>query len=79
MQTSSRHSRNPESPWLKGLSEATGTIDGLLPKVYWDADPRMFPFASRSLLAGLQKLEEEGRACDDGGRWQLATEQSPEQ
>jgi glyoxylase-like metal-dependent hydrolase (beta-lactamase superfamily II) len=74
-----RHRRQRESTLLKVLREAPGTIDELLPKVYWDADPRMFPFASRSLLAGLQKLEEEGRACDDGGRWQLATEQSPEQ
>lgn len=74
-----RHRRQREATLLKVLGESPGTIDELLPKVYWDADPRLFPFAVRSLLAGLQKLEEEGRARDEGGRWQLATEQSPEQ
>jgi glyoxylase-like metal-dependent hydrolase (beta-lactamase superfamily II) len=73
-----RHRRQREATLLKVLGESPETIDELLPKVYWDADPRLFPFAVRSLLAGLQKLEEEGRARDEGGRWQLATEQSPE-
>ncbi|MFT4513450.1 MAG: ribonuclease/clavin/mitogillin [Planctomycetota bacterium] len=74
-----RHRRQREATLLKVLGEVPGTIDELLPKVYWDADPRLFPFAVRSLLAGLQKLEEEGRAQNDGGNWRLAAEQSPEQ
>ena len=46
------------------------TVEELLPKVYWDADKRLFPFAARSLLAGLHKLQEEGRARTDAdGRW----------
>ena len=37
-----------------------------------NADPRLFPFAARSLLAGLEKLKEEGRAVERDGRWQPA-------
>ena len=70
-----RHRRQREATLLKVLAEAPGTIEELLPKVYWDADPRLFPFASRSLLAGLLKLAEEGRANERAGHWQLAAEQ----
>ena len=70
-----RHRRQREATLLKVLAEAPGTIEELLPKVYWDADPRLFPFASRSLLAGLLKLAEEGRANERAGNWQLAAEQ----
>ena len=55
--------RMPRSPgfwWNSG---------NLLPKVYWDADPKLYRFAARSLLAGLEKLAEEGRAEASGGRW----------
>ena len=48
-----------------------GNVDALLPKVYWDADERLYPFAARSLLAGLEKLAEEGRAENQGGVWRL--------
>ncbi|MCB9875983.1 MAG: MBL fold metallo-hydrolase [Planctomycetes bacterium] len=65
-----RHRRQREVGLLKALAEAPGTLDELLPKVYWDADPRLFPFAARSLQAGLDKLAEEGRAAMDAdGRW----------
>ena len=36
----------------------------LLPRVYDDAAPELMPVAARSLLAGLQKLAEDGRARD---------------
>ena len=35
----------------------------------WDANPELYRFAARSLLAGLQKLQEEGRAVEVAGRW----------
>ena len=66
-----RHRRQREATLIKVLGEAPGTIDELLPKVYWDADPRLYPYAARSLLAGLQKLDEEDRAHEQSGRWQL--------
>lgn len=66
-----RHRRQRETTLLKVLGLEPGTIEELLPKVYWDADPRLFPYAARSLLAGLEKLSHEGRACEQDGRWQL--------
>lgn len=66
-----RHRRQREATLLKVLGSDPGTTEELLPKVYWDADPRLFPFAARSLLAGLQKLAEEGRAVERDGRWLL--------
>ncbi len=49
------------------LGQGSATVEDLLPKVYWDADRSLFPFAARSLLAGLQKLVEEGRATESVG------------
>lgn len=43
----------------------------LLPKVYSDVDPRIHAMAERSLLAGLIKLQEEGRAEEQAGNWRL--------
>jgi len=65
-----RHRRQREAKLVETLQQGPGSLDDLLPKVYWDADPKLFPFAARSLLAGLQKLAEEGRAVEVAGRWQ---------
>jgi glyoxylase-like metal-dependent hydrolase (beta-lactamase superfamily II) len=65
-----RHRRQRESSLVGALRAGGGTLEDLLPKVYWDADPRLFGLAARSLLAGLQKLQEEGRAREQAGRWQ---------
>jgi glyoxylase-like metal-dependent hydrolase (beta-lactamase superfamily II) len=64
-----RHRRQREASLLQALEQGGGSIDELLPKVYWDADRKLYPFAARSLLAGLQKLQEEGRAKEQSGRW----------
>jgi glyoxylase-like metal-dependent hydrolase (beta-lactamase superfamily II)/8-oxo-dGTP pyrophosphatase MutT (NUDIX family) len=64
-----RHRRQRETALRNALQPTGQTIDELLPKVYWDADPKLFPFAARSLLAGLQKLQEEGLANEIAGRW----------
>lgn len=66
-----RHRRQREAKLLEVLGGGDHTLDELLPKVYWDADPQLFRFAARSLLAGLQKLAEDGRAAEQGGRWRL--------
>jgi len=66
-----RHRRQREAALVKALTESAGTIEELLPKVYWDADPRMFPYAARSLLAGLEKLRDDGRVTEQSGRWQI--------
>ena len=44
-------------------------VDALVPEVYADLDPAFYPMAARSLLAGLLKLEEEGRARRQGHTW----------
>lgn len=64
-----RHRRQREAKLVEILQQGAATADELLPKVYWDADPRLYRFAARSLLAGLQKLAEEGRAEESDGRW----------
>lgn len=45
------------------------TLDALVPHIYDDVPERMHPVASRSLLAHLIKLRNEGRAAERGGRW----------
>jgi hypothetical protein len=45
------------------------TLVDLVPLVYDDVPVRMHRVASRSLLAHLIKLRDEGRAAEAGGRW----------
>ena len=47
------------------------TSHELVPQVYKDVDPKLFGWAERSLLAHLLKLEADGRAVADHGRWAL--------
>lgn len=65
-----RHRRQREASLVQALQQGGGSLDALVPKVYWDADARLHGFAARSLLAGLQKLQEEGRAREVDGIWQ---------
>jgi len=58
-----------ESKLLAALRAGSGTRAALLPVVYADAPPEVLPYAERSLLAGLQKLAEEGRAREESGVW----------
>lgn len=67
-----RHRRQRETSLVQALEKQPGTAEDLLPKVYWDADPKLFPFAARSLLAGLHKLRDEQRAIETDGLWSLA-------
>lgn len=47
------------------------TVDALLPLVYDEVDPRLWPVARYSLVAHLDKLREDGRASSRGGQWAL--------
>jgi glyoxylase-like metal-dependent hydrolase (beta-lactamase superfamily II) len=47
------------------------TTHELVPLVYQDVDPRLYAWAERSLLAHVLKLEEEGVASNQSGRWRL--------
>jgi glyoxylase-like metal-dependent hydrolase (beta-lactamase superfamily II)/8-oxo-dGTP pyrophosphatase MutT (NUDIX family) len=52
------------------------TLDELLPDVYDDVSPRLYPVAARSLSAHLDKLVAEGRARQAAGRYILSSERS---
>jgi glyoxylase-like metal-dependent hydrolase (beta-lactamase superfamily II)/8-oxo-dGTP pyrophosphatase MutT (NUDIX family) len=66
------HRRERENKVLAQLAaHGPAALDALLPHVYEDVPPRMHPVASRSLLAHLLKLRDEGRAAEAGGTWQL--------
>lgn len=62
------HRRARERKILEALCDAPRTLAALLAEAYGDVAPAVHGAASRSLLAGLQKLQEEGRAQqrDDG-------------
>ncbi len=55
---------------LRAAGEAA--LEQLLPAVYDDVSARLYPVASRSLLAHLIKLKDEGRLRESHGRWSLA-------
>ncbi len=50
----------------------TATMESLLPVVYDDVSPRLYPVASRSLLAHLIKLKTEGRVEQMQAAWRPA-------
>lgn len=52
---------------LGGEGRGPQDLDQLVTVVYDDVPPEVHPIAKRSLLAGLQKLEREGRARSAGG------------
>jgi glyoxylase-like metal-dependent hydrolase (beta-lactamase superfamily II) len=54
---------------LQRSPAATATLDALVPIVYDDTPVALHGLARFSLLAHLEKLLEEGRVVDDGGRW----------
>ena len=66
-----RHRRQREELLLRALAERPGAVADLLPRVYGDADVRLYSYAARSLQAGLEKLAEEGRAAEGAGEWRL--------
>ena len=64
------HRMERENKILAAIAEhGPATLEALLPRVYDDVPERMHPVASRSLLAHLLKLRDEGRAAEAGGAW----------
>ena len=49
------------------------TVEELVPAVYEDVSPKLYPVAARSLSAHLGKLALERRAVESNGRWRLET------
>ena len=67
------HRLGRENKVLNALRKAgESTLEQLLPAVYDDVAPRLYPVASRSLLAHLLKLESEGRVRASQGNWRSA-------
>lgn len=69
-----RHRLRREQKTLTGLQElssAAGSIslEALALRVYDDVQPHLLPWAQRTLLAHLIKLEDEGRVVREGDRW----------
>lgn len=56
------HRAEREASLVRGLDKGLATRRELVAFVYADVDERLWPFADRSLLAGLHKLAQEGRA-----------------
>ena len=63
------HRLQREAKALAALGAEPRALDALVPIVYADADPAIYPLARRSLRAHLDKLVHEGRARAVDGGW----------
>ncbi len=66
------HRLKREEKVLAALGEAPRTLAELVERAYDDTARELWPYAERSLLAHLLKLEGEGRAGREGERWRRA-------
>ncbi|MHC4851993.1 MAG: MBL fold metallo-hydrolase [Planctomycetota bacterium] len=66
-----RHRNLRQNSLAAAVAKGPTTAEELLPQVYWDVPRDLYPIAARSLLAGLEKLREEGRARCEGDMWQV--------
>jgi len=62
------HRREREAKVLAAAA-VPGTLDEVTARAYDDAPPAMLPFAARSCLASLLKLEREGRVSRGAEVW----------
>lgn len=67
-----RHRTERENKVLAALGRDPEPLAELVGRVYEDTSRDLWPYAERSLLAHLIKLEREGRAKLQGERWSLA-------
>jgi ribonuclease/clavin/mitogillin len=63
------HREMREAKVRAALGDAPRSLDELVPVVYADADPAVWPLAKRSLRAHLIKLANEGAAIESDDRW----------
>ena len=66
------HRLDRERQILACIREGLSTIPQMVTRMYADVDKRLHPAASRSVLAHLIQLEQEGRVVNDGGRYRLS-------
>ena len=68
------HRAKREAQLLDALAAGPATIDALTPQLYRGVPEALWRFARAQLLAGLLKLEREGRVRPvDGERWELGS------
>jgi glyoxylase-like metal-dependent hydrolase (beta-lactamase superfamily II) len=65
------HRRMRERQILEQLAGGEGSIARMVPKLYRDTDPILYPAAERSVLAHLLDLQQRGRVRREGDRWHL--------
>jgi len=63
------HRREREAKVAAALEPGARSLAELVERVYDDTPRELWPYAERSLLAHLEKLEGEGRATREGERW----------
>jgi glyoxylase-like metal-dependent hydrolase (beta-lactamase superfamily II)/8-oxo-dGTP pyrophosphatase MutT (NUDIX family) len=68
------HRRGREEKVLAALEPEPRTLAELVERVYADTPRELWPYAERSLLAHLIKLEREGRAARAGEKWRAGAE-----
>jgi glyoxylase-like metal-dependent hydrolase (beta-lactamase superfamily II) len=64
-----KHRLEREAKVVAALSAEPRTVEELVPPSYPDVARAIYPLAARSLLAHLRKLEKDGRARSEDGRW----------
>ena len=72
IQKALEHRRDREQQILGALGSEPQSVEELLRRIYTDVDPKVYHLAERSLLSGLIKLEEEGRARKGEAGYSLA-------
>lgn len=65
------HRLDRERQIVACIRDGHATIAEMVARMYADVDKRLHPAASRSVLAHLIQLEDEGRVVNDGGRYRL--------
>ena len=66
------HRLDRERQVLESIAAGRDTIAAMVAQMYADVDKRLHPAASRSVLAHLIQLENEGRVKHDGERYRLS-------
>jgi ribonuclease/clavin/mitogillin len=67
------HRNQREEQLLASLASGPRSMDDLLPEVYKGVPEPTMKFAQLQLLAGLEKLEREGKAVRDREQWSLSS------
>ena len=60
-----------EEQVVAALGDGLDTVNAIVERIYVNLSEPLVPMARESVLAHLQKLEDEGRAAQDGDAWRL--------